>query len=91
MQQNMYPFRGVPVKRPEEGYHEALSFAGTDVLAPPVWHEMSRVLSEMVRIGAPYRDCFSFSLAIVNHYDMCSSHESERSDKSLSIRREADS
>ena len=30
-----YPFRGVPVKRPEEGHHGALSFAGTDVLAPP--------------------------------------------------------
>ena len=85
------PFRGMPVKRPEEGHHEALSFAGTDVLAPPVWHERSRVLSEMVRIGAPYRDCFSFSLAIVNYYDMRSSHESGRCDKALSIRREADS
>ncbi len=55
----------MPVKRPEEGHHEALSFAGTDVLAPPVWHERSRVLPEMVRIGAPYRDYFSFFFAIV--------------------------
>ena len=68
-QVNVYPHNVIT------HHSEALSFAETDVLAPP-WHERSRALPEMVRIGAPYRDCFSFSLAILNHHDMRSSHES---------------